>query len=79
MATETLSTRLGQALHVRQRPLLTPDEIQTPVRGNATLFTRFVTESEATQVIMFSRLTRLYDRKDWEARLEGINSDGATH
>jgi len=78
MTTETLPSGLGQALHVRQRPLLTPDEIQTPARGNATLFTRFVTESQATQVIMFSRLTRLYDRKDWEATLGGINSDDAS-
>jgi type IV secretory pathway TraG/TraD family ATPase VirD4 len=70
MATETLSSKMGRPFQVRQRPLLTPDEIQAPIQGNATVFSRFVTENMATQVILLARLTRLYEREDWRELLE---------
>lgn len=61
----------------RQRSLLTSDEIQTPARGNATMFTRYVTESYATQLIMWAKLTRMYQREDWKQRLESVTPDDA--
>jgi hypothetical protein len=61
----------------RQRQLLTSDEIQTPSRGNATIFTRFVTESYATQLIVWAKLTRSYEREDWKQRLGNLKPDDA--
>jgi type IV secretory pathway TraG/TraD family ATPase VirD4 len=48
----------------RQRKLLTPDEIIRPPQGNSTIFGRYVTAEYATYVIVLSRLTRIYERKD---------------
>lgn len=72
LATERLPVRFGQPPQIRQRSLLTPDEIQTPARGNATIFARYVTEAHASQVILFARLLRLYERVDWQDRPAGI-------
>src|SRR5258708_8203805 len=47
-----------QKANFRQRPLLTVDEVVTPQIGNCTIF--------ATQVILTARLTRLYEREDWQ-------------
>ncbi len=54
--------------HLRQRPLLTVDEVITPQLGNCTIFARYVEPGFATQVILTARLTRLYERRDWQAR-----------
>jgi type IV secretory pathway TraG/TraD family ATPase VirD4 len=51
----------------RQRPLLTVDEVVTPQIGNCTIFARYVEPAFATQVILTARLTRLYEREDWQA------------
>src|SRR5260370_15703454 len=50
----------------RQRPLLTVNEIVTPQIGNCTIFARYVEPAFATQVILTARLTRLYEREDWQ-------------
>ncbi|MDX2138670.1 MAG: type IV secretory system conjugative DNA transfer family protein [Chloroflexota bacterium] len=55
--------------HLRQRPLLTLDEIITPQVGNCTVFARYVEAGFATQVILNARLTRFYERQDWAQRL----------
>jgi type IV secretory pathway TraG/TraD family ATPase VirD4 len=54
--------------HLRQRPLLTVDEVITPQSGNCTIFARYVEPGFATQVILAARLTRLYERRDWKTR-----------
>ncbi len=54
--------------HLRQRPLLTVDEVITPQAGNCTIFARYVEPHFATQVILTARLTRLYERRDWRER-----------
>src|SRR5690606_904881 len=54
--------------HLRQRPLLTVDEVITPQSGNCTIFARYVEPGCATQVILTARLTRLYERRDCRAR-----------
>lgn len=54
--------------NLRQRPLLTVDEVVTPQMGNCTIFARYVEPAFATQVILTARLTRLYEREDWAAR-----------
>jgi type IV secretory pathway TraG/TraD family ATPase VirD4 len=61
----------------RQRQLLTSDEIQTPTRGNATIFTRYVTASYATQLILWAKLTRAYERDDWLQKLKGLTTEDA--
>jgi hypothetical protein len=55
--------------HLRQRPLLTVDEVVTPQVGNCTIFARYVEAGFATQVILNARLTRFYEREDWKWRL----------
>jgi len=57
----------------RQRKLLTPDEIIRPPQGNCTIFGRYVTAEYATYVIILSRLTRIYERKDVAAAIKTIN------
>ena len=54
--------------HLRQRPLLTVDEVITPQSGNCTIFARYVEPNFATQAILTARLTRLYERRDWRER-----------
>jgi hypothetical protein len=55
--------------HLRQRPLLTVDEVITPQVGNCTIFARYVEAGFATQVVLNARLTRFYEREDWKRRL----------
>jgi type IV secretion system protein VirD4 len=55
--------------YTRSRPLLTVDEVVTPQVGNCILFARYVEAGFATQVVLTARLTRLYEREDWRARL----------
>ncbi len=55
--------------HLRQRPLLTVDEVITPQVGNCTIFARYVEAGFATQVVLNTRLTRFYERIDWKQRL----------
>lgn len=55
--------------HLRQRPLLTVDEVITPQVGNCTVFARYVEAGFATQVILNARLTRFYERQDWKKHL----------
>src|SRR5260221_3315991 len=57
-----------QKANFRQRPLLTVDEVVTPQIGNCTIFARYVEPAFATQVILTARLTRLYEREDWQSR-----------
>ncbi len=54
---------------LRQRPLLTVDEVITPNVGNCTIFARYVEPGFATQVILNARLTRFYEREDWKQLL----------
>ena len=55
--------------HLRQRPLLTDDEVVTPQVGNCTIFARYVEAGFATQIVLNARLTRFYEREDWKHRL----------
>ncbi len=59
--------------HLRQRPLLTVDEVVTPQVGNCTIFARYVEAGFATQVVLNARLTRFYEREDWKRRLRQVN------
>ena len=53
----------------RSRPLLTADEVVTPQVGNCTIFARYVEAGFATQVVLNARLTRFYERSDWQRQL----------
>ncbi len=59
---------------LRQRPLLTVDEVITPQSGNCSIFARYVEPNFATQVILSARLTRLYERRDWRERFSTAKS-----
>lgn len=60
--------------HLRQRPLLTVDEVVTPQVGNCTIFARYVEAGFATQVVLNARLTRFYERDDWKKRLSAAKN-----
>jgi len=64
-----------QKANFRQRPLLTVDEVVTPQIGNCTIFARFVEPAFATQVILTARLTRLYEREDWQTRFAASKNE----
>jgi type IV secretory pathway TraG/TraD family ATPase VirD4 len=70
--------RESQSSSIREtvRPLLTPDEIQTPARGNAILFTRFSSEEYALQTVLYTRLTRFYERDDWQKAIQLRQKNG---
>jgi len=55
--------------NMRQRALLTSDEIVNPQDGTCHIFSRFVQGHYAAQVIFKAQLTRLYERDDWRERL----------
>ncbi|MBX3085056.1 MAG: type IV secretory system conjugative DNA transfer family protein [Anaerolineae bacterium] len=55
--------------NLRQRPLLTSDEIVNPQYGNCMIFSRFVESNFALQIVVMAELTRFYERTDWKARL----------
>jgi hypothetical protein len=61
--------------NLRQRPLLTSDEIVNPSSGNCTIFSRFVEANYALQVILHAELTRLYEREDWRERFTATNDN----
>lgn len=61
----------------RQRKLLTPDEIIRPPQGNCTIFGRYVTAEYATYVIVLSRLTRIYERKDVASAVQTVSKKRA--
>jgi len=44
--------------------------VQSPPRGNSLIFARYVDENYAAQVILAARLTRFYERLDWQQRLK---------
>ncbi len=54
--------------NLRQRALLTPDEIVNPQDGVCHIFSRFVQNNYAAQVILKAHLTRFYEREDWQER-----------
>jgi hypothetical protein len=60
----------GDDKYSRSRPLLTVDEVVTPQVGNCTIFARYVEAGFATQVVLNARLTRFYEREDWQRRLK---------
>jgi hypothetical protein len=59
----------GAGTHSRSRPLLTVDEVITPQIGSCTIFARYVEAGSAAQVVLNARLTRFYERTDWQQRL----------
>lgn len=52
--------------NLRQRPLLTADELVSPQDGNCTIFSRYVVQNFATQIVLTAQLTPLYERQDWQ-------------
>jgi len=55
--------------NLRQRPLLTTDEIVNPEDGVCHIFSRFVQGNYAAQVVLKAQLTRFYERDDWKEQL----------
>ncbi len=59
-----------QKANMRERTLLTSDEIVNPQQGTCHIFSRFVQDNYAAQVILKAQLTRMYERDDWKERLK---------
>lgn len=56
--------------NMRQRALLTTDEIMNPDDGTCHIFSRFVQGNYAAQIVLKAQLTRIYERQDWKRRLQ---------
>ncbi|MHB8629942.1 MAG: type IV secretory system conjugative DNA transfer family protein [Aggregatilineales bacterium] len=69
MATVALNPDPYKA-NMRQRALLTSDEIVNPDDGTCHIFSRFVQGNYAAQVILKALLTRMYERDDWKERMQ---------
>lgn len=60
---------------VRQRDLMSLEEVITPPEGNCTIIHRYSTTTYATQVILLASLTYMFQREDWQkavANAQGI-------
>ncbi len=55
--------------NMRQRALLTTDEVVNPQDGTCHIFSRVIQSHYAAQIILKARLTRFYEREDWRDRL----------
>ena len=69
--TKTLVNEHNQKRTV-ERPLLTHDQIISPPhapQGNVIIFTRYVTETYAVNAVILARLTRMYERADWQTAI----------
>jgi nucleoid DNA-binding protein len=44
--------------------------VMSPLKGNLTIFARYVEARFATQVVLNAELTRFYDRRDWKRRIK---------
>jgi type IV secretory pathway TraG/TraD family ATPase VirD4 len=71
---ESEARQAGQPAQRRsvERPLLTHDQIISPPhapQGNVIIFTRYVTASYAVNAVILARLTRMYERQDWQAAI----------
>jgi len=55
---------------LRSRPLLLPDDLIRPQRGQATVFAAYTAGGRAEQAIFQAELRPFFQRKDW--RLEGV-------
>jgi hypothetical protein len=51
---------------VRQRDLMSVDEVVTPPEGNCTIIYRYATTTYATQVVVLASLTYMFQREDWQ-------------
>lgn len=51
---------------VRQRDLMSIEEVITPPEGNCTLIHRYSTITYATQVVLLASLTYMFQREDWQ-------------
>jgi len=50
---------------LRQRDLMSIEEVITPPMGNCTLIHRYATTTYAAQVVLLSSLTPMFQREDW--------------
>jgi len=51
---------------VRQRDLMSLEEVITPPEGNCTVIHRYSTTTYATQVVLLASLTYMFQREDWQ-------------
>lgn len=54
---------------VRQRDLMSIEEVITPPEGNCTLIHRYSTTTYATQVVLLASLTYMFQREDWQVAI----------
>ncbi|MGF1505417.1 MAG: type IV secretory system conjugative DNA transfer family protein, partial [Anaerolineae bacterium] len=70
-ATERVKSRQPEAgePQLRQRDLMSIEEIIAPPVGNCTILHRYATTTYATQVVLPASLTYYFQRQDWERRI----------
>ncbi len=55
---------------LRQRDLMSIEEVITPPEGNCTIIHRYATTTYATQVVLLAALTYMFQREDWQQAVE---------
>ncbi len=68
--------REGAAPVVRQRDLMTLDEVITPPKGSTTITFRYATASSAGQAVMLAELAPMYRRTDWAQAITRARASG---
>lgn len=58
------------------RDLLGVEEVVRPAKGNSTLIYRYGTATYATQVVILTQLTRMYERTDWPKAIVAAKEQG---
>jgi type IV secretion system protein VirD4 len=58
--------RDGATASLRGRPLLLPDDLIQPEKGQATVFAAYSDKGRAAQAIFHAELTPFFQRKDWK-------------
>ncbi len=64
----TFTDKSGSQPILRQRDLMSIEEVITPPKGNCTIIFRYATPTYAAQVVMLANLTYMFQRLDWQQK-----------
>lgn len=57
---------------IRQRDLMTIDEVINPPRGNCTILFKYATTTYATQLVLLAELVYMFERDDWKEMFAAV-------
>ncbi len=72
----TLTDKAGSQPILRQRDLMSIEEVITPPKGNCTIIFRYATPTYAAQTVILADLTYMFQRVDWERKIQAARKNG---